>query len=67
MRSARMRRVAYDVSRPTPTKQKPMWNAFRSSLGPETRRRIKSLMEGSFHRPGHAENRLMLQIGQRGD
>jgi enoyl-CoA hydratase/carnithine racemase len=45
----------------------PEWDAFLASLArPASQRRIKTLMERGFHRPGDVENRLGFHVGQLG-
>jgi enoyl-CoA hydratase/carnithine racemase len=45
----------------------PEWSAFLASFGrPASRRRITTLMERGFHKPGDVENRLGYHVGQLG-
>jgi enoyl-CoA hydratase/carnithine racemase len=56
------------ASLPTDADIAPEWEAFLASVQrPATRARIQKLMDRGFHKPGDAENRLGLYVGQLGE
>ncbi|WP_375786993.1 enoyl-CoA hydratase/isomerase family protein [Bradyrhizobium sp. Pha-3] len=65
---AETKRLVDVASLPSDADIRPEWEAFLAALDrPASQKRIKSLMDRGFHRPGDVENRLGFYVGQIGD
>ena len=61
------KRLVDVASLPPDAEIRPEWDAFITSLDrPASQKRITTLMERGFHRPGDVENRLGFHVGQLG-
>jgi enoyl-CoA hydratase/carnithine racemase len=61
------KRLVDVASLPSDAEIVPEWDAFLAALNrPASQKRIKSLMERGFHRPGDVESRLGYHVGQLG-
>jgi enoyl-CoA hydratase/carnithine racemase len=64
---AETKRLADVSSLPPDREIAPEWDAFVAAMGrPAAQRRLKTLMERGFHKPGDAEERLGYYVGQLG-
>ena len=62
---AETKRLVNVASLPSDAEITPEWDAFLASVQrPASQKRIKTLLERGFHRPGDVENRLGFHVGQ---